>query len=605
LLDRVTDLRDHRPKSQYHVKNRWKQLKLSQRVRASDHYHHQDLLTLENRDESTDTNPSDEILECSTSPQSRIQIINPEGHMYLEAGALLPMNIFTGAPRENHFNASDNTGTEETHSRASSIRSKASKASMSSLKSLSYTIRSRLSHSLSHIGSVISSRNSWKSSLASEMSIKSNRLSSTADLCLTTEESILWKELIDESKLEGIPGSWPEYEEISLRNRKCCSFLDDKCQNLALCKVCGFSAVHKESRRSFLYQHWLIFYETCLINTTDRFGNTPLHYASTMGNTAHVIELMSCSTLQLHARNTSGETFLHVFCIYAENSFSAFMSSRREVLKKAIERGFDFSIRDYHGVTVASKLEQIFYTERRLLFDIAQDLLGEVCCSNSNAEQVYNIEESANCEGLTLEDNLAADSVVGIQDSAGIRLAQTQETQAVWSKIRQGGRNPDTDLDCNGDSKLLATLRNWWPNGMKDAASMTALIEKSDIHLRDRRGYTALAIAVRHGIRDVAALLLKRGANPNSRSYHQTSIVAHASTCLARAQRSKNGILYAKIMSCMVLLADHGGKALVSVYDEYSVQNFTFRSSAVGKKEKAARAAKRQAEGCRGTHGGK
>jgi hypothetical protein len=77
---------------------------------------------------------------------------------------------------------------------------------------------------------------------------------------------------------------------------------------------------------------------------------------------------------------------------------------------------------------------------------------------------------------------------------------------------------------------------------------------------------------------------LKSGANPNTRSYEgKTSIVDHASKCMAQAQKEQDDLLYAKILSCMVLLTDYGGKARVSVYDEYTVLSIYAR-----RKEKSA-----------------
>jgi hypothetical protein len=40
--------------------------------------------------------------------------------------------------------------------------------------------------------------------------------------------------------------------------------------------------------------------------------------------------------------------------------------------------------------------------------------------------------------------------------------------------------------------------------------------------------------------------------------------------CLARAQKENDDQLYAGIFSCIVLLTDHGAKAVVTVFDEYT-----------------------------------
>ena len=135
------------------------------------------------------------------------------------------------------------------------------------------------------------------------------------------------------------------------------------------------------------------------------------------------------------------------------------------------------------------------------------------------------------------------------------------------------------DLDSNGDTKLLARLRKW-PKERLSQQDLSCLIKRSNVHMRARRGYTAIAVAVRHGIRDAISLLLEAGANPNNRSYRKTSVMGFAAACLAKAQKDKDSGLYARILSCIVLLADHGGKADPTVYDEFTI------GSAIRKEDK-------------------
>jgi hypothetical protein len=73
---------------------------------------------------------------------------------------------------------------------------------------------------------------------------------------------------------------------------------------------------------------------------------------------------------------------------------------------------------------------------------------------------------------------------------------------------------------------------------------------------------------------------LQHGANPNTRSNQKTGVVAHATAALAQAQKEGNDLLHARIYSCLTLLIDHGGRAAVSVYDEYTLPD---RSPGKGK----------------------
>jgi len=150
-------------------------------------------------------------------------------------------------------------------------------------------------------------------------------------------------------------------------------------------------------------------------------------------------------------------------------------------------------------------------------------MTGDSRCENNSTEDFHQVE---GLEGRELDfvNHIEGDS----QQTVESRLAKLRETQQIWSRIQPGTKNSDNH-DGNGDSELTTTLRNWWPRGVKDETTMTELTHKCEIHLRHRRGYTTLAIAVNHDVRDVVDNLLKHGANPNTRSYHQTSIVAHAS----------------------------------------------------------------------------
>ncbi|PMD52876.1 uncharacterized protein K444DRAFT_487666, partial [Hyaloscypha bicolor E] len=92
------------------------------------------------------------------------------------------------------------------------------------------------------------------------------------------------------------------------------------------------------------------------------------------------------------------------------------------------------------------------------------------------------------------------------------------------------------------------------------------LVQNANIGMRDERGYTVLALAARHGFRDIVLQLLHRGANPNTRSYQGTGVLAHTVVHLSRAQKTQDDRLYARILSCLVVLTDHGAKPKPSAY---------------------------------------
>jgi hypothetical protein len=84
--------------------------------------------------------------------------------------------------------------------------------------------------------------------------------------------------------------------------------------------------------------------------------------------------------------------------------------------------------------------------------------------------------------------------------------------------------------------------------------------------------YTPLAAAASLGFCGAVSFLLQQGANPNSRSYRGTSVIAHATAHMARAQKDGQDDLYARILSCVVLLVDHGAKPMATAYDEFYIR---------------------------------
>jgi hypothetical protein len=260
----------------------------------------------------------------------------------------------------------------------------------------------------------------------------------------------------------------------------------------------------------------------------DHFQNTPLHHAAAAGNTAQVLNLMSSLVRPSSTnsqRNTSGETFLHVFRLKGAEQFSAY----EEVLEKASSQGFPFDAVDHQGQRVSQILE---------------DLLGDWSIGSTRLTKVARI--------------LGIDEIPQCHDGK----LKPRDLNKSWYEYENSRKASET--------KLMSTLKNW-DNEKDSEVCLRSLIRDSDIHIRDERGYTALAIAAGNGVHEAVTLLLEAGANPNTRSYRKTSVMEYADRNLRLAQKKGQNVLYALIISCMTLLSDHGGKANVSVRDEYGM----------------------------------
>ena len=349
------------------------------------------------------------------------------------------------------------------------------------------------------------------------------------DIVLTKEEHRTWDELVDETKFTSTSREHTEDDTISLKPRPCCMFFEQDEEKRTLCKVCGFSEAHALARNSWSDDGSVI---NCSV--VDRFGNTPLHHAAAAGNLKRVTQLMEL-TANIHIQNTSGETFLHILELEEVDSVEL-----NEVLCKAKDLVFDFSTKDYRGNIVVTRFR-------------------DLACFHWDEEYKQWI----------LRGNVRSDETSQQEPCLpSVALAKYRA---------ESGKTGCDDLDANGDTELIARLRKW-PKERLAAKDLSTLIKRSNVHMRARRGYTAMAIAVRHGIRDAVSLLLEAGANPNNRSYRKTSVLGFAAACLAKAQKDQDSGLYARILTCIVLLADKGGKADPTVYDEFTIRSAAERA---------------------------
>ncbi|CAG8983371.1 hypothetical protein HYALB_00000538 [Hymenoscyphus albidus] len=76
--------------------------------------------------------------------------------------------------------------------------------------------------------------------------------------------------------------------------------------------------------------------------------------------------------------------------------------------------------------------------------------------------------------------------------------------------------------------------------------------------MRDRRGHTALAIAALRGSRPCVQVLLQWRTKPNNRNYEGKSIMEQVSSRLRMAPKRQRDDVYARLLSCVLLLKDKG-----------------------------------------------
>jgi ankyrin repeat protein len=486
----------------------------------------------------------------------------------------------------------------------------------SSITSTSLSIRSlqrRLagkvgSDAIDHINSVLrySSSNSWRSSIKSYASSWRSRESSLrnsesladgpstgAELNLSSNEQRSWDELVDETQLAPSAQSRPIHREISLTSRPCCAAIGaiDSLDQESLCSICDFSGAHNQGRHcveilnrgleSIVFPHF--------VGNTDRFGNTPLHFAAASVHiSTAALKIVITRGVNINAKNTSGESFMHVLNVPALGDVAEYI----DLLRFLQNHDFRFLDRDHHGRTVAHKffegaklweinmrhLEEIFL---RLRVDFsAVDNLGYDFGLNdlvSSWKSAALVEENETMSHGKLSSLRArhCDPQYLMVDYRAMLQSQNQKVKSWVGMV--GVRSLAKWVDINGDTPLTAVVK-YWPENEDERPLLNMvryLVDRGcDIHARDRQGCTALAIAAKRGLRPAVSSLLVLRASVNTRSYRGTSTLYYATTSLQHAKDSGNNRLYAMIISCISLITDWGAKMEPTVYDEFVTFEF-------------------------------
>jgi ankyrin repeat protein len=457
-------------------------------------------------------------------------------------------------------------------------------ASTAPRRDLSWRGVSRLaSTNWSHVSSVLSATNSWRSSLALRLSFSTGRSSSTDRNSWTSQ-------FIDQSKFVSTAWTLPHLESVSLYNRPCCFFMDPCAHPERSCEVCDYSESHHLARTFGAGDLDLID-----ASIQDLFGNLPLHHAAAVGNIECVRHLLSNArrdmTHGLNHRNSSGETFLHVYRIRKPDDFPEYLV----IARQAIEQGLRLSIRDYQGKSMKERMIEMLHHCKigQIQLREALELFDSLDTSQGTISDVLILVEGSNIPVTWLMPSIDEDLEEDEKEGFHLGLVKINSSEMDQKQLQTAikAHSPDTSIsldrlrsptiaklsilerDSNGETHLISVLKRW-PKASLVSSHLKKLIQHSDIHMRDCHGYTALAIAARRGLRDAVSLLLERGANPNTRSVQKKSLLDHVLGYLNLTQKEsseENDILYARILSCMVLLIDNGATVNATELDDYSM----------------------------------
>lgn len=459
---------------------------------------------------------------------------------------------------------------------ASVLRSSGTLSRRSSLLSMISLASSKISGKLSSNQSLSSSGDIGTKTTSQNRTFllgKTSQRSAKVSLALRPHEQRVWDDLIDESQLAQPSRVIPSYPEISLLERGCC-----RMKAFPSCERCGFSDVHLWAITTVKDPQAQVPFPTSFspefVHDTDHFGNRPLHFvaANATGSSTvwRTIRWLIYKNANIRARNTSGETFMHVLHPERLRDTREYL----ELLQLLAEHEFPFSQRDCHGQTVAdlffasanpkkTSMEEwnvIFSQLKNGIFNVTSRKKFLMLC-----EEVANQAENDEKGQSKCEKPLYSLPTQGQKSSTsfkGIRSHSKLTTLGVIVK----------ELDVNGDSALICIVKEWrLKEDERQLATMVRRLVNAgvDVHMRDHNGDTSLAIAARRGLRPAVMALLGIGANPNTRNYQGRGILSRAAEYLRRATQDGNTARYASILSCMALLTDHGAKEEPTVYDEF------------------------------------
>ena len=308
------------------------------------------------------------------------------------------------------------------------------------------------------------------------------------------------------------------------------------------------------------------------LNSPDNLGNTPLHYAA-VGWATQPTSLIQLLVLGMkgHLRNVLGQTFLHVLLSHV--SF-ADLPSICDLLRYLRATAFDFTTRDFHGRTAVLHLFATATEISELHLPFLQNVLHITGYDIATVDSRGNSLTHHLSHLVTLPEGPTRLEIVAALTSNLIssRSSQSEFCETITQKYSENWPgwvlwvsecHQSTWVDALGDSPILALLK-CWEHSEDDEREIPTLVKKlvslgADIHMRDRKGDTALSVAVTRGLRPAVSTLMKLGASQYSRRYDGKTVMDNGVAELCRAKRDGNDKLYAMILSCITYLSDRAG----------------------------------------------
>jgi hypothetical protein len=297
------------------------------------------------------------------------------------------------------------------------------------------------------------------------------------------------------------------------------------------------------------------------------------------------MRLMILEGACIHARNTSGENFLHLLCENGPRNDKE-VEDFLHFLKELSAQGFSFSERDHHGRTFLHTLLQNIVVHQYSVDSVKQLAMIsklDLCDKDNSGTSIKDVLIS----GLSTKHDVSERTLLirflhdlEVRSLAkyknrdlrpcGIGSVWGTELVSSWVEARCQSRDLNY-IDKFSDTALGFAIKNAEHISKLEEIVGRFIAAGADLETRDRNGDTALTIAARRGLRLIVIMLLEAGANVHTRSYNGRGVLRQTEMSMVKTIFARPGGkdgLYAKILSCLPPLFNANAKHNPTEQDE-------------------------------------
>lgn len=420
-----------------------------------------------------------------------------------------------------------------------------------------------------------------------EMHIHTEETTYSTSEPLSREEQLIWDELVNENQLAQQVSPPLNSRSALLSHRPCCHLKFDHSHLLhdstPLCQHCQFSTEHLVVVL-YPWESSLAFGRTFgNINKKDTFGNTPLHFlANSTSVSFQTIYNLVEKGAEHNSRNAAGETFMHILNVDDYLSNHGFLDYLRAVIY-LLNKGFQFDGHDYHGNTVRYNFIEgsrgrVSDHRRETILSLMKPARGlddfAIDVRDHRTYPLFLDPRSSNKIVLGLEEEIQAGKGCSFRTVLQNITWSVREGKSDVVLIAQYFPKVAAFIDSGGDSFLISVVK-LFPDDVSEMDLKFHVMEVlklgAEIEMRDRAGDSMLTIACCRGFRPLVKSLVSRGANVHARNNREQGILSQCWQCLDHAREVPDDKLYARILSCMNVVIDAGGKSQPTEIDEWTL----------------------------------